>query len=131
MGTYDSERRDALELIREYGEAATLRVFAQTVPDAAEPWENGAPTNTELTARMVFLNFRDSSNSGASGERYWNGTLIHTGDKKVLLAAEGLAFAPELNAHVIRADGSVWKVVNFKDLDPNGEKILYTLQVRQ
>lgn len=128
MGTYDGERRDALELIREYGEAATLCVFAQTIPDAAEPWENGAPTHTELTARMVFLNFNPN---GQSGERYWNGTLIHTGDKKVLLAAEGLAFAPELNAHVIRADGSVWKVVNFKDLDPNGEKILYTLQVRQ
>lgn len=125
MGTYDAEQKDALELITEFGENAELKVFTTT--DGANDWDAGTPTEQVQTARMVFLNFT----SNANGETYWNGMLVHQGDKKVLLAALGLTSAPNINALITRADGTVWKVVNLKGLDPNGQQILYTMQARQ
>lgn len=125
MGQFDGEIQTALELIAENGEDAELKVLTTT--SGAEEWDTGAPTEQVVTAKMVFLNFKGSS----SGETYWNGQLVHQGDKKVLLAAAATAVAPNLNALVTRADGTVWKVVNLQRLDPNGQQILYTMQVRQ
>lgn len=49
----------------------------------------------------------------------------------MLLAAGATNLAPNLNALITRADGTKWKVVNLTRLDPNGQQILYTMQVRQ
>lgn len=125
MGQFDGEIQTALELIAENGEDAQLKVLTTT--DGAEEWDTGTPTEQVRTAKMVFLNFKGSS----SGETYWNGQLVHQGDKKVLLAAAATDVPPNLNALVTRADGTVWKVVNLQRLDPNGQQILYTMQVRQ
>ena len=127
MGVYDGERQDALDLIREFGEQATIRVFTEA-RDPDKEWEAADPSYVDISTAAVFLNFSDNN---SSGERYWNGTLVHQGDKKVFVAAKGLSGNPNLHAQVIRADGSKWTVHNLKLLDPNGEKILYTLQVRQ
>jgi hypothetical protein len=124
---YADDIKTALELITEFGADCQLKVFTATTDDPAQPWDPGVPAEQVLTARMVFLNFKSNSN----GETYWNGTLVQQGDKKVLLAASGLAFEPNLNALITRADGSVWKVVNLHRLDPDGTPILYTLQVRK
>lgn len=129
MGVFDGEQKDALELVTEFGEDAQLTVMTTT--DGANPWDTGVPSEQVLTARMCFLNFASQSDATGTGERYFEGTLIHAGDKKVLLAALGLAFAPNINALITRADGTVWKVVQMKGLDPNGQKILYTMQARQ
>lgn len=129
MGQFDQEIEMALELIAENGEDAELKVLTTT--DGPNPWDAGVPAEQVLTAKMVFLNFASQSNALSTGERYFEGTLIHAGDKKVLLAAKGLAFAPNINALVTRADGTVWKIVQLKGLDPNGQKILYTMQARQ
>lgn len=129
MGVFDGEQKDALELITEFGEDAVLTVFTTTA--GANDWDAGVPTEQTLTARMVFLNFSSQSNSTGNGERYFEGSLVHVGDKKVLLAALGLAFAPNVNALITRADGTVWKIVQMKGLDPNGQQILYTIQARQ
>lgn len=125
MGQFDDEIRTAVELIAENGENATLTVMTTT--DGDDPWDPGVPGEQHETARMVFLNFKGS----ASGETYWNGLLVQQGDKKVLLAAGATNLAPNLNALITRADGTKWKVVNLSRLDPNGQQILYTMQVRQ
>jgi hypothetical protein len=124
---YADDIKTALELIAEFGADCQLKVFTATTPDPAQPWETAAPTEQVANPRMVFLNFKGNN----SGETYWNGTLVQQGDKKVLLAASGLAFPPNLNALLTRADGSVWKVVNLHTLDPDGTPILYTMQVRK
>lgn len=125
MGQFDDEILMAVELIAENGENATLTVMTTT--DGADPWDPGVPGEQDATARMVFLNFKGKDN----GETYWNGMLVHAGDKKVLLAAGATALAPNINALITRADGTKWKVVNMTRLDPNGQQILYTMQVRQ
>lgn len=129
MGVFDDDQKTALELITENGEDAQLKVMTTT--PGANDWDAGVPTEQVLTARMCFLNFSSQGNSTNNGERYFEGTLVHAGDKKVLLAALGLAFAPVIGALVTRADGTVWKVVQQKGLDPNGQQILYTLQARR
>lgn len=125
MGQFDDEIRTAVELIAENGEDATLTVMTTT--DGDNPWDPGVPGEQDETARMVFLNFKGKDN----GETYWNGMLVHAGDKKVLLAAGATALAPNINALITRADGTKWKTVNMTRLDPNGQQILYTMQVRQ
>lgn len=125
MGQFDGEIQTAVELIKENGELATLTVITTT--DGANPWDAGVPTEQTDESPMVFLNFKGSN----SGETYWNGMLVQQGDKKVLLAAAATALAPNLNALITRADGTKWKVVNLTRLDPNGQQILYTMQVRQ
>lgn len=125
MGQFDGEIQTAVELIQENGELATLTVMTTT--DGPNPWDAGVPTEQTAEAPMVFLNFKGSN----SGETYWNGMLVQQGDKKVLLAAAATALAPNLNALITRADGTRWKVVNLTRLDPNGQQILYTMQVRQ
>lgn len=125
MGQFDDEILTAVELIAENGENATLTVMTTT--DGGDPWDPGVPSEQAATARMVFLNFKGKD----SGETYWNGMLVHAGDKKVLLAAGATALAPNINALITRADGTKWKVVNMTRLDPNGQQILYTMQVRQ
>jgi len=125
VGQFDDEIRTTVELIAENGENATLTVMTTT--DGDDPWDPGIPGEQNETARMVFLNFKGST----SGETYWNGLLVQQGDKKVLLAAGATALAPNLNALITRADGTKWKVVNLTRLDPNGQQILYTMQVRQ
>lgn len=131
MGTFDGEQQDALELITEFGENAQLKKYTTTTPDNAKPWETGTPALQTQMARMVFLNFTDQSNSGKAGERYFEGTLVQTGDKKVLVAALGLSFDPEVGMALVRADGTMWKVENVKGLDPNGQQILFTILARQ
>lgn len=125
MGQFDGEIQTAVELIQENGELATLTVMTTT--DGPNPWDAGVPTEQTDESPMVFLNFKGSN----SGETYWNGMLVQQGDKKVLLAAAATALAPNLNALITRADGTKWKVVNLTRLDPNGQQILYTMQVRQ
>jgi len=125
MGQFDGEIQTAVELIQENGELATLTVMTTT--DGPNPWDAGVPTEQTDESPMVFLNFKGSS----SGETYWNGMLVQQGDKKVLLAAAATALAPNLNALITRADGTKWKEVNLTRLDPNGQQILYTMQVRQ
>lgn len=129
MARYDSARQLAERLIAKDGEVAELKVL--TAVAGANAWDTGVPTEQVQAVRMVFLNFPSIGNSGNSGERYFENSLIQGGDKKVLLAAKGLDFPPDLNALVTRADGSIWKIVQFKNLDPNGQQIIYTLQVRQ
>ena len=131
MAQYDRAIATALKLIKKFGGDTELTVHTSTAADASKPWRAGAPAEQKLTARMAFLNFSSQGNSEGSGERYFEGSLIQQGDKKVLLAAAGLAFDPALNAELKRKDGSIWKVVQMKLLDPNEQKVLWTLQVRR
>lgn len=124
MGRFDSSQRLAQRLIDLNGEVATLTVFATTTPDPAKPWLPGESTPTQVPARLLFLNYGPST-------MYAPDSDIHRGDKKVLVAAQGLAADPNLQGTVTRVDGSVYRIVSIKQLDPSGQKIMYELQVRK
>lgn len=128
MATYDRQVALALRLIREKGGPA---VYVEMQPQEGDnPWDPADSVPVEHTVDAVFLNY----NLKESGETHVDGSLVLQGDKKVLVAGAALASRVKINGELHRTvDGETekWKIVNNKLLDPNGQRILYTLQVRQ
>ena len=127
MGVYDEDIQDAKELIAESGEVSTIRRTTPGVPNPAKPWEPVVPVVTNVQVTAVWLNYAFKS----SGEAYTNGSLVKTGDKKVLVAALDLPSGLTVSDQIVREGGELYKIENIKLLDPNGQRILYELQVRQ
>jgi hypothetical protein len=130
MGVYDSQIETARRLIAAKGGPCTLVVTTSAV-DPAKPWDT-RPVDTEQSTPCtgVFLRFK----TGEYGTTFANGDVIQQADRKVLVAAKDLAFSPKLKGYLVRnlpSGDENWAVVGIDTLDPNGEKILYTLQVRQ
>lgn len=126
MAAFDGDIQTAKELIAEFGEVSKVRRVIPGEPDPAAPWKPVQPTTVEVPVTAVWLNY----NFQSSGELYVGGSLVKTGDKKVLVAALDISDITPSDL-LVRADGSVYKVVNAKLLDPNGQKILWTLQAEQ
>jgi hypothetical protein len=126
MAAFDGDIQTAKELIAEFGEVSKVRRVIPGVPDPAAPWKPVQPTTIEVPVTAVWLNY----NLQSSGELYVGGSLVKTGDKKVLVAALDISDITPSDL-LVRADGSVYKVANAKLLDPNGQKILWTLQAEQ
>lgn len=124
MAAFDDDIQTAKELIEEFGEQATVRRITPGVPTV--PGQPVPPTVTNIPVSAVWLNY----NLQSSGELYVGGSLIKSTDKKVLVAALDVQdISP--SDQIIRATGEVFKVVNAKLLDPNGQKILWTLQAER
>jgi hypothetical protein len=122
MARFDSAIALAKKLIKKNGQLVTLRGFtAGAAPDPAKPWKPGGNVAADQTIEAVFLDYE---------QRYIDGQTIRTGDQRVFMPAEGLTAPPEVEDLVLR-DLEVWKVVAVKPLNPNGQAILYELQVRQ
>lgn len=121
MGFYDEMAVMALEMITEFGQPMTI---TKTVPGEYDPETGGeAPGATvEQTAQGIMLDF--------TGQEFQNNSLIRQGDKKLKIAAQGLAWAPDLLNRVI-VQGRIWSIVPpLKEVNPAGTQILYELQVR-
>lgn len=122
MATFSRAQESAQKLIKKNGRLVELVSFGEPLPfDGATPWRADYAPEDVQTASAVFLSY---------AERLIDGTTIHEGDRKVLVAALGLASPPQLSGEV-RVDEDRWKIVHVEILSPNGEDILYTLQVRQ
>lgn len=119
MAFYDEMAALALELIAEFGQPVTLRNIqaGEYDPDNTA----GGDVIIEQTAQGILLDF--------TGLEFQNDTLIVRGDKKLKVAALGMAWKPKPQ---IEADvqGKTWTVINFKEINPAGTPILYELQVR-
>ena len=128
MARYDDDIAGAAEAIAEDGENTIVRRMlpgARPIPDL-KPWEPVNPQPVDTQVKAVWLNY----NLKSSGEMYVNGTLVKATDKKVLIAGGAVADIT-VSDQLIRADGSSWKVVNARVLDPNGQHVLWTLQVER
>lgn len=122
MARFDSAIALAKKLIKKNGQAVTLRGFtAGAAPDPAKPWKPGGNVAADQTIEAVFLDYE---------QRYIDGQTIRTGDQRVFMPAEGLTVPPEVEGLVLRGL-EVWKVIAVKPLNPNGQAIMYELQVRQ
>lgn len=125
MGTYDSSIKLAQRLIKSKGQVVTLRTFANAAGnDPDQPWKSGENVPTNVSVDAVFLNY---------AQKYIDGEFIKSGDQQVLLpptATNGSAITPTLNGLIIRGT-ETWKIVAIKPLNPNGEMVMYELQVRQ
>jgi hypothetical protein len=121
MAFYDEMAAMALEMITEFGQPV---IVSKTVPGEYDPEKGGeAPGATvEQIARGILLDF--------TGIEFQNNSLIRQGDKKLKIAAQGLAWVPGLLDKVV-AGGRTWDIVPpLKEVNPAGTPILYELQVR-
>jgi hypothetical protein len=121
MAFYDEMAVMALEMITEFGQPVIIRA---TTAGEYDPETGTAPTDTvtEQTAQGILLDF--------TGQEFQNNSLIKQGDKKLKIAAQGLAWVPDLLNKVI-VQGRTWSIVPpLKEINPAGTPILYELQVR-
>jgi hypothetical protein len=123
--TFARQQATAKKLIEKYGGPAKLVVFVTTEP--AHPWETtGVVTELSKDVLAVFLSYKQG---------FENNTEVQSGDQRVLIAAVGLPFDPNMKGKLLRVlpdkSTETWSIVNVFPLNVNNEKILFTLQVRQ
>lgn len=127
MGELDWAVALAKELIKKYGQVATLRALGRpAIPDPAKPHRPGPPTVADNSVDCVFLDYE---------QKYIDGTVIRMGDQRVYMpstATDGVTpVTPDVDGLVLRGTAKPWKIVSVKPLNPNGQQIMYDLQVRQ
>lgn len=122
---YERQINTADRLITKYGGPAILYVTT-TQTEADKEWNAVDDTQEGQDIVACFLN---------NSQRYVNGTSIHQGDQKVLIAAKNLQLTPNIQGKITRmVDGQVeqWKIRNCSPLNVDGQNgIMYTLQVHQ
>lgn len=121
MAFYEEMAVTALEMITEFGQPVTIRDIK---PGEYDPDTDSAGPDTiiEQSAQGILLDF--------TGLEFQNNSLIKQGDKKLKVAAQGLAWAPDLLNKVV-IQGRTWSIVPpLKEINPAGTPILYELQVR-
>ncbi|MBJ2254810.1 hypothetical protein PSFL_23870 [Pseudomonas sp. DD1] len=121
MAFYDEMAVMALEMITEFGQPVTISKTEQGEYDPEQGGEVPGAT-VEQIAQGILLDF--------TGLEFQNNSLIRQGDKKLKIAAQGLAWVPGLLDKVV-AQGRTWSIVPpLKEINPAGTPILYELQVR-
>ncbi|TWC11440.1 hypothetical protein FBY06_14429 [Pseudomonas sp. SJZ085] len=121
MAFYDEMAAMALEMITEFGQPVTI---SRTEPGEYDPDQGTeVPGATiEQIAQGILLDF--------TGQEFQSNSLIRQGDKKLKIAAQGMAWVPGLLDKVV-AQGCTWSIVPpMKEVNPAGTTILYELQVR-
>ncbi|OBY91179.1 hypothetical protein A6723_024290 [Pseudomonas sp. AU11447] len=123
---YDRMAATALRLISRFGSEQTLRdVTAGVYDDVSGTWTT-PPTDISQPAQLLLLDYTLQE----SGQQYAEGSEIRQGDKKIIIAARGLAWAPALTTR-IDVDGVLWQVVNVKEANPAGTPLVYFCQGRK
>ena len=121
MSFYDEMAVMALEMITEFGQPVTISKTASGEYDPDIGGEAPGATFAQI-AHGILLDF--------TGLEFQNNSLIKQGDKKLKIAAQGLAWVPGLLDKVV-AQGRTWSIVPpLKEINPAGTPILYELQVR-
>ena len=121
---YDRMAATALRLIEQFGQEITLR---DTVPGEYDPVTGSQTPDVEVDqpAQAILQDYALQQ----SGMTYAEGTVIKQGDKKILVAAQGLT-PPTLTTTVL-ADGATWTIVNIKEINPAGTPLVYEIQGRR
>ncbi|MFP5338326.1 MAG: hypothetical protein ACLGIW_07520 [Gammaproteobacteria bacterium] len=121
---YDRMAATALRLIEQFGQEITMR---DTVPGEYDPVTGGSTpeTTVDQPAQAILQDYALQQ----AGMSYAEGTVIRQGDKKILVAAQGLT-PPQLTTTVL-ADGVTWTIVNIKEINPAGTPLVYEIQGRR
>lgn len=123
-GKFDYARlaRTAQRLIDRFGVPETITGYTDS-PNPAGANKPPIRTLATLTANAVFLDI---------DQKLIDGTLIKTGDMKVLLSALNFDIPPKLKGTISRlTENEVWNIEEVKPLNPGGIKLIYTLLVRK
>lgn len=122
---YDRMASTALRLIERFGSQQTLRDVTPGEYDPVTGETTGDVAKSQL-ARIILLDYTLQE----SGQQYAEGSEILQGDKKIIIAAKGLAWPPALTTR-IDVDGVLWQVVNIKEANPAGTPLVYFCQGRR
>ena len=125
---YTELAADVLAALQEDGFAVTLRRQTAGTFDPGEGSFDGA-TTTDYAAQAL-ISSQSMSRSGDSGERYFNGTLIKTGDEILILAASGLSVTPQPGDLLI-ISSITWQLVAIVTVKPGGVALFYRVLVRK
>ncbi len=125
MTFYSNLAATAARLIADKGSPVTLRRPDQGTYDPVTG-ETTAGAATDYNVRGLLLDYKLIG----SGVKYADGTEIRQDDKRMLLAAEGLAITPAPSDRAI-VGAETYQVVNIKQINPAGTPVLYELQVRK
>lgn len=123
---YAKLARTAQRLIDRFGNKETINGFVD-VPNLAQPNRPGTRTPIVQQANCVFLNYES---------KMIDGTAIRAGDMKVLCSPLEASMPLNLTGTLTRTDLQTlavenWSIVEIKELNPGGIKLLYTIQVRK
>jgi hypothetical protein len=125
VARFDSAIALAIRLLAKNGQNVTLRGFTPGAPvDPTKPWRPSANTASNQTVKAVFLDYE---------QKYIDGTTIQSGDQKALLPSVDIlnaAIAPELEGLVVRGS-ELWRILDVGTLAPNGQTIMFELQLRR
>ena len=122
---YDEMADVALELIAEFGQAGTLTSVTKGEYDPVTGFGTDPVTLTQ-TGQLVLLDYTTQE----AGIINAAGSLVQQGDKKIMLAAKGLVWAPTMTTTIL-ADGLTWTIINIKTTNPAGTPLLYELHGRR
>lgn len=122
---YDRMASTALRLIERFGQSITI---SRIVPGEYDPetGETSGDTTESQAGQAVLMAYTAKD----AGEGFEPGTLIRAGDKKVMLAAKDLSWAPAAGDTVL-AQGVTWQIVNVKANNPAGTPLTYEMQARK
>ncbi|WVW77401.1 head closure [Stenotrophomonas phage vB_SmaS_Bhz59] len=127
MGELDWAVKLAKDLIKKYGQPVTLRNMVRgALPDPDKPHRPGPATTVDATVDAVFLDYE---------QKYIDGTIIQMGDQRVYMPSTATdrvtPVTPVVDAVILRGTEKPWKIISAKPLNPNGQQIMYDVQVRQ
>jgi len=115
---YDATKASAAKAIKKSGVAMTLNRKSTTA--ATNPWEPPTETTTAYSCNGVITNYSAYE---------IDGTVIRRDDRKVLLAAGGLAVVPT-TADTLTIGGVELAIMHVEPIAPSNDPIIYTVQVR-
>lgn len=122
---FEDAQASALASITAKGKAYKLRTYTEGTPaDPLKPWEPGSPAVVEYDVVGVTTTWT----------RMELGTGIPRSDIKMLVPASGLAVDITTKMHIVdesEVDERPFDIKSVVPLNPNGEKIMFTLQLRR
>ncbi len=114
---YQNMRATAGNLIDRFGKESTLRVITVTTP--VKPYRP-VQSDTDYTIQVVLTEFRADQ---------IDGTLIQSGDRRYIVAAEGMTVTP--TPENLLADGSeILEIVSIGRVSPGGTPVIYKIHAR-
>lgn len=121
MTAFDYARAAATaqRLIDKFGHLGKLRV---ETPGSGPSHDPGAPTITDHDATMAVLKFHKDD---------IDGTRVKSTDKRILVAAKGLAVEPATDHQLLDAAGQAYTVIDVDPLSPAGVPVFYWIQARK
>jgi hypothetical protein len=122
MSQYDRQVKQAIRMIKKYGQVVTWNARAENV-DSSQPWKSTEVGPTPYPVSIVFL--RNSGSNGMNAIFHlMKGTDIPEGAPQGIMAS--VPFTPNITDTIDR-NGVAMKVVSIDPVAPGGIPILYRI----